>query len=108
AENSYHEVETDSITLKTEVLLQLFSLYIQQDQREKSIDTIKKVVQLNPDYTDVTEIAQRFFENTKDWNNAIELAVDEAIRTESIDWFEVLAGYAERGLTANHRPNYFH
>lgn len=108
AEKFYKEVDTDSVILQTEVLLQLFSLYIQKGQQEKSVDTIKQAVQLNPDYTDVTEIAKHYFENIEDWDSAIELAVNEAIRTQSIDWFEVLEGYADRDLTANHRPNYFH
>lgn len=107
AEKFYKEVETDSVTLKTEVLLQLFSLYIQQDQVEKAVDTIKKAVQLNPDYTDVTEIAKRYFETIHDWNNAIELAVNEAIRTESLFWFGVLEEYAEQHLTSRYRPNYY-
>ncbi|WP_336251825.1 MULTISPECIES: tetratricopeptide repeat protein [unclassified Oceanobacillus] len=107
AEKFYKEVETDSVTLKTEVMLQLFSLYIQQDQMEKSVDIIKKAVQLNPDYADVTEIAKRYFESIKDWDSAIELAVNEAIRTESLSWFEVLEGYANLGVTSNHDPAYF-
>jgi len=93
--------------LKSEVLLQLFSLYIQQNNLEKSVDTIKKAVKLNPDYADVTEIAKRYFEDIKDWDSAVELAVSEAIRTESHFWFDVLEGYAGLGLTSNHRPNYF-
>ncbi|MCG5105030.1 tetratricopeptide repeat protein [Oceanobacillus alkalisoli] len=107
AEKFYQEVETDSVLLKTEVLLQLFSLYIQQDKQEKAVDIIKKAVQLNPDYADVTEIAKRYFESIQDWDSAIELAINEAIRTESLHWFEVLEGYANLGVTANHEPSFF-
>ena len=107
AEKFYKEVETDSVTLKSEVLLQLFSLYIQQDNLEKSVDTIKNAVNLNPDYIDVTEIAKRYFEDIQDWDSAVELAVNEAIRTESLSWFEVLEGYIGLGHTLNHTPNYF-
>ncbi len=107
AEEFYKAVQTDSLQLKTEVLLQLFSLYIKQDNQEKAIDAIKEAVRINPDYAYVTEIARRFFEDGKDWPNAIELAVNEAIRTESLLWFEVLEGYVERGITTNITPSYF-
>lgn len=107
AEKFYRDVETQSVDLKAEVLLQLFSLYIQQDRLEKAIDAIKKAVGLNPDYSDVTEVAQSFFENFKYWDDAIDLAVNEAIRTESLSWFEVLEGYAEQGFTAGYKPIYF-
>lgn len=107
AEKFYREVETQSDSLKTEILLQLFSLYIQQERLENAIDAIKKAVRLDPDYSDVTEVAQTFFENFKDWDNAIELAVNESIRTKSLSWFEVLEGYAEQGFTISYEPIYF-
>ncbi|WP_068672190.1 lipopolysaccharide assembly protein LapB [Oceanobacillus sp. Castelsardo] len=107
AEKFYMEVQTESVKLKSEVLLQLFSLYIQQGQHEKSVNSLKKAVKLNPDYTNVTEIAQTYFEDIKDWDNAVELAVNEAIRTESLSWFEILEGYARQGFTSNFEPNYF-
>lgn len=107
AEKFYKEVETDSITLQSEVLLQLFSLYIQQGQQERSVRTIKDAVKLDPDYADVTEIAKRYFEDIQDWENAIELAVNEAIRTESFAWFDVLEGYASLDIIANYEPIYF-
>ncbi len=108
AERFYKEVDTPSVALKSEVLLQLFSLYIQQGTLEKAVDTIKKAVKLNPDYSHVTEIAKGYFEEFKDWENAVELAVDEAVRTKSISWFKVLEGYAAQGSIVNYAPNYFH
>jgi tetratricopeptide (TPR) repeat protein len=107
AEKFYKEVETDSEILKSEVLLQLFSLYIQQDQVEKAVETIKKAVRLNPDYADVTEIAKRYFDEIQDWDSAIELAVQEGIRTESTFWFDALEEYGDRGYTVNYAPAYF-
>ncbi|MFD2043735.1 tetratricopeptide repeat protein [Ornithinibacillus salinisoli] len=106
AEKFYKEVETQSAELKAEVLLQLFSLYIQQGKHENAVDAIKNAVKLDPDYSCVTEIAQTFFENFKDWDNAVELAVSEAIRTKSLSWFEVIEGYAEQGHTNKYEPNY--
>lgn len=107
AEEFYKAVNTHSVELKTEVLLQLFSLYIKQGKTEKAVDAIKDAVHLNPDYSDVTEIAQTFFEEFQDWDNAVELAVNEAIRTKLLSWFAVLEGYAEQGLTSRFVPSYF-
>lgn len=107
AEKFYKEVETESIDLKTEVLLQLFSLYIQQGEQQKAVDAIKNAVTLNPDYPSVTEIAQTYFEDIKDWDHAVELAVKEAIRTKSLSWITILEEYVGRGLTTHYGPNYF-
>lgn len=107
AEKCYRQVETPSLALQSEVLLQLFSLYLQQDNKEKAVDTIKNAVKLNPDYSQVTEIARTYLEEIKDWDNAVELAVGEAIRTKSMAWFDILSGYVERGLTVNYDPTYF-
>ena len=68
---------------------------------------IKKTIAANPDYPNVTEIARTFFEEQQDWNHAIELAVNEAKRTESLDWYEMLITYVENGVTRNHAPSYF-
>jgi GTP-binding protein EngB required for normal cell division len=107
AEDYYKSVETESDVLKTEVLLQLFSLYIRLGKLENAVDSIKKAVEINPDYSDVTELARTFFEDHQDWNNAIELAVNEAIRTEDLSWFTILEVYANQGLTVKMKPDYF-
>ncbi|WP_077624778.1 GTP-binding protein [Sediminibacillus massiliensis] len=107
AEDYYKEVETDSDVLKTEVLLQLFSLYIQRDKLELAVESIKKAVDLNPDYPDVTDMARSFFEKQHDWDNAVALAINEAIRTESLSWFKVVESYVEAGHTTGKQPNYF-
>lgn len=107
AEDYYHGVETDSDVLKTEVLLQLFSIYTVLGKFEIAVDSIKKVIDLNPDYSDVTGLARTFFEEQQDWSNAVELAVNESIRTESLSWFEVLELYVEQGQTERIRPDYF-
>lgn len=107
AEDYYNAVETDSEVLETEVLLQLFSLYIQLDDHPKAVDAIKQAVELNPDYSDVTDMARVFFEDQQDWDNAVELAVNEAKRTESLSWFVTLEEYVEDGHTAHIHPSYF-
>ncbi|MBD7938252.1 MULTISPECIES: GTP-binding protein [Cytobacillus] len=107
AEEIYLSIDTDSDVLKIEVLLQLFSLYIQQGKLEKAVDAIKKAVFLNPDYPDVTRIARVFFEDHQDWQNAVELAVNEAMRTQEITWFHTLKGYVVEGKTKKTAPKYF-
>ncbi|WP_182200273.1 tetratricopeptide repeat protein [Paraliobacillus salinarum] len=107
AEGLYRQVNTSSLALKSEVSLQLLSLYVQQGNQIKAVNTIKEAVRSNPDYPRLTEIAQAYLEDINDWDNAIELAVGEAIRTQSTYWIDVLSGYAQKGLNVNHRPDYF-
>lgn len=107
AEEYYQAVKTDSIVLKTEVLMQLFTLYIRLGKLDQAVDSIKKAVTLNPDYPDVTTMARAFFENHQDWGNAVELAVNEVLRTESLSWVDVLKDYVEQNHTVNIKPDYF-
>jgi hypothetical protein len=107
AEDIYKTIETDSNILKIEVLLQLFSLYIQRGKLELAVEAVKKAVVLDPDYPDVTEVARRFFEEHQDWGNALELAVEEAIRTRSVSWFEVLGRYIADGKAKQLEPSYY-
>ncbi|WP_066072728.1 dynamin family protein [Neobacillus soli] len=107
AEDIYCAIVTDNPTLNTEVALQLFSLYIERGKLDAALSIIKKTIVTNPDYPDVTEIARTFFEEHQDWNHAIELAVNEAKRTESLEWFDMLKTYVEKGVTKSHAPSYF-
>ncbi|WP_040206125.1 dynamin family protein [Neobacillus jeddahensis] len=107
AEDIYCAIQTDDPTLATEVALQLFSLYIERGKLEAAVSTIKRTIVANPDYPNVTEIARTYFESQQDWNNAIELAVNEAKRTESLEWFNILNTYVEKGVTKSHAPSYF-
>ena len=103
----YKAVVTDSNVLNMEVFLQLFSVYKKLGKLEEAIDTIKGAVNLNPDYSCVTEMARDFFEDIQDWGNAVELTVNEAIRTKLLSWFTILEDYVEQGLTTNIEPSYF-
>ncbi len=107
AEELYLSIETDSDVLKMESGLQLLSVYIQQGKLEKAVAVIKQAVALNPDYPGVTEIARTFFEEQNDWENGVELAVNEGIRTGSPKWFDVLNHYVEQGYTVQFAPDYF-
>ncbi|MEH7159122.1 dynamin family protein [Neobacillus drentensis] len=107
AEDLYCAIASDNLTLNTEVALNLFSLYIERGKLDLALSVIKKTINANPDYPNVTEIARTFFEEQQDWNHAIELAVNETLRTGSLKWFDIVISYVERGLAKNHAPNYF-
>lgn len=107
AEDIYKAIQTESDELKIEVLLQLFSLYLERGKLELAVEAIKQAVSLHPDYPDVTDIARAFFEEHEDWKNAVELAVNEAVRTNERSWFAILQTYVEKGYTAKMEPNNF-
>ena len=107
AEDIYKSIATDHLTLTTEVALQLFSLYIERGKADSAVEMIKKTIAANPDYPDVTELARAFFEEHQDFANAIELAVNEGVRTESVEWFDILKTYVDKGVTKMLAPNYF-
>src|SRR5436305_2978593 len=107
AEDIYKSIATDHLTLTTEVALQLFSLYIERGKADSAVEMIKKTIAANPDYPDVTELARAFFEEHQDFANAIELAVNEGVRTESVEWFDILKTYVDKGATKMLAPNYF-
>ncbi|PGZ94757.1 GTP-binding protein [Bacillus pseudomycoides] len=108
AENVYTSIATDNKILMTEISLQLLSLYIEQNKLDSAFAVIKKAVSLNPDYPNVTAIARSFYEEQQDFGSAVELAVNELIRTESFPWFEVLKDYIDKGFTKTISPDYFY
>ena len=107
AETIYQSVTTENSVLKSEVWLQLFSLYIVELRHSQATDVIKEAVKFQPDYPNVTKMARAFFEEQKDWSNAIELAVNESIRTKSMVWFDVLKKYIEQGVAQTIATAYF-
>ncbi len=107
AESVYTSITTDNKTLLTEIALQLLSLYIEQNKLDSAFTVIKEAVSLNPDYPNVTKIARSFYEEQQDFDSAVDLAVNELIRTESHPWFEVLKEYINQGYTKAISPDYF-
>ncbi|PLS17662.1 GTP-binding protein [Bacillus sp. M6-12] len=107
AEEIYKSIDSEIPALHTEASLQLFSLYIEENRMEHATDVIKRIMEVNPDYPNAAEIAQTFFEDQKDWVNAVELAAKEGVRSESFHWFELLTSYIDRGLTVGIAPEYF-
>ncbi|WP_369900115.1 dynamin family protein [Bacillus manliponensis] len=108
AENVYTSITTDDNVLMSEIALQLLSLYIEQNKLDSAFAVIKQAVSLNPDYPNVTTIARSFYEEQQDFDSAVELAVNELIRTESFPWFEVLKEYIDKGFTKQTSPDYFY
>lgn len=106
AEEIYQSIKTDSLLLNTEIALQLFGLYILQRNHTEAKQMILNAVLLNPDYPNVTKLARAFFEEQEDWENAVELAVNESIRTKAKEWFHVLQSYVENGHVC-FEPTYF-
>ncbi|MBS4209306.1 GTP-binding protein [Bacillus sp. FJAT-50079] len=106
AENLYRSISTDSLTLNTEITLQLFELYLSEQRIAEADQMMKHVVVLNPSYPNVTTIARAFFEEQNDWESAVDLAVNEAVRTKSLEWFQLLSKYAKAGHITK-PPGYF-
>ncbi len=48
-----------------------------------------------------------FFEENQDWNNAIELAVNEAIRTNNMQWVDTVIDLVDNNRTKSKKPEYF-
>lgn len=107
AEEVYHSIDATDLTLKTEIWLQLFSLYIEREKYDSASQKIKQTVVINPDYQNVTMLARAFFEKQQDWLSAIELASNEGERLESVEWFDVLIGYVKNDYTTIKEPAYF-
>jgi tetratricopeptide (TPR) repeat protein/GTPase SAR1 family protein len=107
AEDIYTKIKTDNETLKIEVALQLFTLYIQRGKLENAYNNIKKAISINPDYPHVTQTARTFYEEQEDSRHAVELAVSEALRTRSEAWYDCLINYIDLGYTKDFSPGYF-
>ncbi|WP_282034379.1 GTP-binding protein [Metabacillus indicus] len=108
AEDIYTGIKSDSKTLKMEVALELFSLYLLREKIELAYKVIKKALDLDPDYPNVTDLARSFYEDQQDWKMAAELAVNEGLRTEEPEWFELLDEYVQAGYTKSFDPEFFY
>ncbi|MGM9927663.1 MAG: GTP-binding protein [Bacillus sp. (in: firmicutes)] len=102
----YTSIKTEHLILQTEIALKLFQIYLEENQLDLATQYIKQAVSLNPDYQNLTKIARVFFEQNND-ADAVELAVNEGLRTEDVKWFDILIGYVEEGRTKATNPSYF-
>ncbi|MGG3571353.1 hypothetical protein ABES25_14640 [Bacillus gobiensis] len=108
AEDIYTSIKTDDKTLLSEIYLKLFFLYQEKNKTDRTYAILKKALYLDPDYPMVTELARRFYEEERDDQNATELAIKEAIRTEDIQWFHVLKEYVEKERAGTAAPDDFY
>ncbi|OCA83048.1 hypothetical protein A8F94_18060 [Bacillus sp. FJAT-27225] len=107
AEDLYKSVSSENLSLRAEVALQLFSLYIERGKEDSASQTIKGLIAENPGYPDASVLARKFFEGRKDWVSATELAANETVRTKDGEWADILISYVEQGVTVNREPSYF-
>jgi tetratricopeptide (TPR) repeat protein len=108
AEDVYTGIQSEGTMLTMEVSLQLFSLYIERNKIQSAYRMIEKALSIEPDYPNVTELARAFYEEQEDWNKAVELAVQESIRTQDPAWFMILRDYGDQGYTRSFAPDYFY
>jgi tetratricopeptide (TPR) repeat protein len=104
AEEIYKRVNTESIVLHTEISLQLFRLYVKDGRTKEATSIISDIINSNPDYPGVTELARLFFEEIEDWANAIHLAIQEFMRTNSPEWIDVIKKYSDDKRTTIFKP----
>lgn len=104
AEEIYKRVSTESIVLHTEVSLQLFRLYVKDGRTHESTSIISEIINNHPDYPGVTELARLFFEEIEDWANAMNLAMNEFMRTNSPEWIDVIKRYCDEKRTTIFKP----
>lgn len=107
AESFYKEIVTESDLLKTEISMQLFSLYFQKGNHEMALEIINNLVVSNPDYANITTVAKSYYEEQQNWEKAIELAVNEGRRTDALKWYEALIHYGNLGVITQFEPAYF-
>lgn len=108
AETIYKQIVAPSSVLEAEIDLQLFSLYALTDRKLEASEMMKQLVLRDPDYPDVTNLARLFFEEQGDVFSCVELAVNEALRTQQLDWVDIVLTYAEEEVTQAMEPGYFH
>ncbi|MGN1386863.1 MAG: GTP-binding protein [Bacillus sp. (in: firmicutes)] len=105
---TFKSIVTENNLLNTEIALKLFQIYVEEEKQDLATDYIKQAVTLDPDYPKVTNIARYFFEQNNDDHNAIDLALNEGLRTEDVHWFDTLTDYINEGKAKSHEPSYFH
>ncbi|SDY32532.1 hypothetical protein SAMN05421736_101959 [Evansella caseinilytica] len=107
AEKMYSTIETDNKVLSIETAMKLIALYAERNNIERVYETIHRALDIDPDYPYVTETARTFYEDQRDWKSAVQLAVNEALRTESLSWYEILTEYIANNCTKDFSPDYF-
>ncbi|MRX72462.1 GTP-binding protein [Bacillus lacus] len=108
AEDIYNSIDPESKTLSMEIAIKLFALYVEREKMDLAYEVLKVAIALDPDYANITEAARLFYEEREDWNNAVELSVNEFTRTGDPAWFQALKRYVDGGSTRSLDPQYFY
>ncbi|WP_147804069.1 tetratricopeptide repeat protein [Alkalicoccus halolimnae] len=107
AKDTYSGVQTEDTTLKSEIALQLLSIFAEEKNRDKVYEYLTLVLDIDPDYPGVSELARTLYEDYEDWLKAVDLSVKEAERTGDSGWYAHLLHYIRRGYTSGFQPEYF-
>lgn len=107
AKEKYLSVNTEESVLKSEVALQLLSIFAEEKNNDKVYEYLTEALSIDPDYPGVSELARTIYEDNKDWNKAVDLVVKEGERTRDITWYEHLLRYVKSGHTLGFTPEYF-
>ncbi len=107
AKETYTGVETEELTLQSELTLQLLSISAEEKDRGMVYEYLNKVLDINPDYPGVTELARTLYEDYADWHKAVDLSVKEGERTGESSWYAHLLNYVRNGHTTTFTPEYF-
>ncbi|PRO65434.1 tetratricopeptide repeat protein [Alkalicoccus urumqiensis] len=104
---TFRSVRTDEPVLQIELALQLLSVHAEKQEMGEVYRYLEEALAVDPDYPGVTDLAQTLYEDNKDWQKAVDLAVTEALRTESRVWFETLVRYIRESRVEEFPPEYF-
>lgn len=107
AKQKYLSVETEESVLKSEVALQLLSIFAEEKNNDKVYEYLSEALAIDPDYPGVSELARTIYEDNKDWNKAVDLVVKEGERTSDVTWYKHLLRYVKSGHTLGFTPEYF-
>ncbi|MFC4735064.1 hypothetical protein ACFO4L_00580 [Bacillus daqingensis] len=107
AKSKYLSVKTEDSVLRSETALQLLSIYAEEKDQAKVYEYLELALDIDPDYPGVSDLARTIYEDYKDWNKAVDLAVKEGARTNDLSWYRHLHGYITSGYTASFSPEYF-
>lgn len=107
AENVYGSIISKNEILTSEVSLSLFTVYLEGNKLDAAYRVLQEAIEANPDYPNLTSIAKHFYEEQEDWKHAIELAIQEAERTQELIWFDALTDYCEAGHCQPFSPDTF-
>jgi tetratricopeptide (TPR) repeat protein/GTPase SAR1 family protein len=107
AEVSFKSVQPKTKELSLEKLLALFSLYKRGMHQNLAIEAIEDALKIDPDYQQLSRMAQAYYEEIGSYEKAVKLTVYEYGRTKDSYWMQAINGYIESGIAEKVEPRYF-